>query len=94
MTEEERRRLKAIALSYESGEDAPKVVASGKGYVAETILQKAEEAKVPIHQDAKVAEALSDVEIGAYIPQELYEVVAEILVFVGDMDAIREKIKR
>ncbi|MBQ5561073.1 MAG: EscU/YscU/HrcU family type III secretion system export apparatus switch protein [Lachnospiraceae bacterium] len=93
MTEEERRKLEAIALAYNKGDEAPKVVATGKGYVAENIIQKALEADVPIHQDEKVANALTDVEIGSYIPQELYEVVAEILMFVGDMEKIREKIK-
>ncbi|MBQ3784072.1 MAG: EscU/YscU/HrcU family type III secretion system export apparatus switch protein [Lachnospiraceae bacterium] len=93
MTEEERRKLEAIALAYNKGDEAPKVVATGKGYVAENIIQKALEADVPIHQDEKVANALADVEIGSYIPQELYEVVAEILMFVGDMEKIREKIK-
>lgn len=93
MTEEERRKLEAIALAYNKGDEAPKVVATGKGYVAENIIQKALQADVPIHQDEKVANALADVEIGSYIPQELYEVVAEILMFVGDMEKIREKIK-
>lgn len=94
MTEEERRRLEAIALTYEAGEEAPKVVATGRGYVAEKILQKAQEESIPIHKDAKVADALSKVEIGEYIPKELYEVVAEILVFVGDMDRIKEKMPK
>ena len=93
MTEEARKRLEAIALSYKAGDEAPKVVATGKGYVAEKILQKAEEENVPIHKDEKVADALSDVEIGAYIPKELYEAVAEILVFVGDMDKIRGQMR-
>ena len=94
MTEEQRKRLEAIALSYQSGDEAPKVVANGRGYVAEKILETAQESNVPIHQDAKVADALSNVDIGAYIPKELYEVVAEILVFVGDMERIREKMKK
>ncbi len=94
MTEEQKKRLEAIALSYQSGDEAPKVVASGRGYVAEKILEKAQEANVPIHQDEKVADALSNIDIGAYIPKELYEVVAEILVFVGDMEKIREKMKK
>lgn len=91
MTEQQRKELEAIALAYKKGDQAPKVVATGRGYVAEKILQKAVDANVPIHQDEKVSHALSQVEIGSYIPAELYEVVAEILVFVGDMDRIREK---
>lgn len=90
MTEEERRRLEAIALSYQAGDEAPKVIATGKGYVAETILEKAKESNIPIHKDEKVADALSELELGEYIPKELYEIVAEIMVFVGSMDKIKE----
>lgn len=91
---EDEIQKKAVALSYEPGEEAPKVVASGRGYVAEKILQKAKEANIPVHQDEQVADVLSKVDIGEYIPQELYEVVAEILVFVGDMEKIRETMTR
>lgn len=94
MTEEERRRLEAIALSYEAGEEAPKVIATGKGYVAEKILEKARENNIPIHKDDKVADVLADLELGEYIPKELYEVVAEILVFVGNMDKIKGTIEK
>lgn len=94
MTEEERKRLEAIALSYQAGEEAPKVIATGKGYVAEKILEKAKETNVPIHKDEKVADALADLELGEYIPKELYEVVAEIMVFVGNMDKIKGAIDK
>lgn len=93
MTEEEKQYREAIALAYEKGDEAPKVVATGRGYMADKIVQSAQENNVPIHQDEKVANALSKVELGQYIPKELYEVVAEILVFVSDMDRVREKIK-
>ncbi len=83
----------AIALSYNPEENAPKVIASGKGLLAEKIIEKAKEADVPIHQDDKLADTLSRLEIGDMIPPELYEVVAEILVFVDAMDKIKSKIK-
>lgn len=82
----------AVALSYEPGEAAPKVLASGKGYLAEKIVEKAEEEEIPLHADDKLAKTLSGLDIGAYIPPELYEVVAEILVFVDDMDRIKGKV--
>ncbi len=91
--DEPRKILKqAIALEYDPNEDAPKVIASGKGLLAEKIIDKAKEAKVPVHKDSKLADTLSKLEIGEAIPQELYEVVAEILVFVDQMDRIKEKI--
>ena len=81
----------AIALEYDPTEDAPKVIASGRGLLAERIIERAKEAKVPIHQDSKLADTLSRLEIGEMIPPELYEVVAEILVFVDAMDKIKNK---
>ncbi len=81
----------AVALSYEAGEDAPKVIATGKGYLAEKIINRAREAQVPLHQDAKLADTLSRLELGEMIPPELYEIVAEILVFVDRMDRIKGK---
>ncbi|MCR5418580.1 MAG: EscU/YscU/HrcU family type III secretion system export apparatus switch protein [Lachnospiraceae bacterium] len=83
----------AVALTYDPDTDAPKVIATGKGATAERIIEKAKENKVPIHKDSKLADTLSKLEIGEMIPPELYEVVAEILVFVDQMDRIRAKVE-
>ena len=89
---EKKEKLKqAIALEYDPNEDAPKVVASGRGILAEKIINRAREAEIPIHQDDRLADTLSRLDIGEMIPPELYEVVAEILVFVDAMDKIRSK---
>ncbi|MBP1757038.1 MAG: FlhB protein [Firmicutes bacterium] len=82
----------AVALSYEPNEEAPKVIASGRGYLAEKIIAKAKESDIPLHQDEKLANTLSKLEIGEMIPPELYEVVAEILIFVDKMDRIKTKV--
>ena len=81
----------AVALAYNPEDDAPTVIASGKGALAERIIEKAQEAAVPVHRDDKLADTLSRLDIGDMIPPELYEVVAEILVFVDAMDKIRAK---
>jgi flagellar biosynthesis protein len=82
----------AVALGYDPNEDgAPKVIASGKGALAEKIIEQAKENKIPVHQDDKLADTLSRLEIGEMIPPELYEVVAEILVFVDAMDKIKAR---
>ena len=91
MAEEKNKVKQAIALSYDPNEDAPKVSASGKGILAEKIIEKAKESDVPVHRDDKLADTLSRLEIGDMIPPELYEVVAEILVFVDAMDKIKAK---
>ncbi len=91
---EKKEKVKqAIALEYDPSETAPKVIASGRGILAEKIIEKAKESDVPIHRDDKLADTLSRLEIGEMIPPELYEVVAEILVFVDSMDKLKSKIK-
>ena len=86
------RDKSAIALEYEQGDVAPKVIATGRGYLAEKIIDKAEEYDIPIHQDAKLASSLENLELGEYIPRELYQVVAEVLVYVDAMDRIKGKV--
>ena len=82
----------AVAIEYVPGEAAPKMLATGKGQVAEKIIEKAKESNVPLYKDNKLADTLSRLQIGDMIPPELYEVVAEILVFVDDMDRMKAKI--
>ncbi len=90
--EERRNRIKtAVALAYDPATVAPTVVASGKGAVAETIIEKAKESDVPVHEDSELANTLSSLDIGDAIPPELYEVVAEVLVFVDRMDKLKQK---
>lgn len=82
----------AIALSYEMDDQAPKIIATGRGYLADKILNAAKEEDIPIHKDNKLANTLSKLDIGDYIPPELYDVVAEILIFVDNMDKIKSKV--
>ena len=92
---DENKKIKtAVALGYDPNEDgAPRVIASGKGALADKIIEQAQENKIPVHEDDKLADTLSRLEIGEMIPPELYEVVAEILVFVDAMDKIKAKDK-
>ncbi|MCM1050026.1 MAG: EscU/YscU/HrcU family type III secretion system export apparatus switch protein [Clostridiales bacterium] len=90
--EKENKIKQAIALEYDPNDEAPRVIASGKGALAEKIIEKAKEADVPVHRDDKLADTLSRLDIGETIPPELYEVVAEILVFVDAMDKIKAKV--
>ena len=90
----EQKRKVSVALEYVPGEEAPNIIASGKGVLAEKIIERAKEADVPVYEDSKLANTLSKLEIGDMIPPELYSVVAEILVFVDDMDRLRSKVKK
>ncbi|MBI4532261.1 MAG: EscU/YscU/HrcU family type III secretion system export apparatus switch protein [Candidatus Latescibacteria bacterium] len=80
-------RKTAVALRYKPVEDvAPKVVAKGRGLIAERIITIAEEYGIPIHEDPSLVEVLVKLDMGMEIPPELYRVVAEILAFVYRMD--------
>ncbi len=93
MTQEKNQKVKqAVALEYDPADSAPKVIAMGRGALAEKIIEQAKQAEVPVHKDDKLADTLSKLQIGDMIPPELYEVVAEILVFVDGMDKIKAKI--
>jgi flagellar biosynthesis protein len=78
---------KAAALTYDKdGDAAPKVVASGRGGVADKIIETAAEADVPIVEDAALVSALLALELGDEIPAELYMAVARILSFLYELD--------
>ena len=87
---ERRKRIvkEAAALKYspEKG-GAPEIVALGRGEKADRIIKKAKENDVPLYEDANLAHTLNYLRIGAEIPRELYEVVAQILVFVSKLDS-------
>lgn len=90
MTESEDQQKQVVALQYAEGVDeAPRVVAAGKGLIAEKILALAVEHDVAIHRDPLLVQGLAALEVGEQIPAEFYPMVAEILVFVQRMN--REK---
>jgi len=86
------KKKKAVALEYNKNDLAPKIIAKGQGKVAERIIEVAENENIPVHEDEEVVSTLSQLDLGDYIPPELYEVVAEILTFTDDLDRIKAKI--
>ncbi|AZR72838.1 hypothetical protein BBF96_05195 [Anoxybacter fermentans] len=77
------KNKKAAALQYNPETDqAPRLIAYGEGEIAEKIIQIARENKIPFYQDHTLIELLSTIEIGSEIPEEAYQVVAEILAFI------------
>lgn len=80
-------RKKAVALKYDQAQNsAPKVTATGKGFIAENIIQKAKENCVPIIKDDSLVELLAELNINDTIPEELYEVVAEVFAYIYKID--------
>lgn len=83
---------KAAALRYDAQSDnAPYIVALGEGYVAERMIEAAHENNVEVVKDKKLAHILNELSVGDEIPEELYKVVAEILVFISDLDSKYKK---
>ena len=78
---------KAVAITYDQSRNrAPKVVARGRGHLADKIVAIARQHNVPLHEDDNLAEMLELLEPGTQIPPELYLAVAEILAFVYRMN--------
>ncbi len=85
------RPRRAAALSYDGGADqAPRVVASGSGVIAERILAEARAAGIPVRDDAALAEALAGLDLGAQVPEPLYRAVAEALAWAYRLE-LRER---
>jgi len=78
---------KAVALRYDKDKDnAPKLVAKGKDSIAEKIIEIANENRVPIYPDKDLVQVLEALDLDFQIPAELYRAVAEVLVFVHDLN--------
>ena len=74
---------RAVALKYNVEMDrAPRLVAQGRGEVAERILVLAREHGIPLHRDPDLVEALATLDLGDVIPENLYQAVAEVLAFI------------
>jgi flagellar biosynthesis protein len=81
MNQEPQRQ--AVALRYETKKDAaPRLVAKGRGYLAEKILELARLYDIPIRQDKKLLQILSRLDLEEEIPTEVYKAVAEIRAFI------------
>lgn len=85
--EEKKGPALAAALQYDAQiHSAPRVTASGKGAIAEKIIELAREQGIPIKNDPDLIQVLSKLKVGSEIPVELYRAVAEILAFVYSLN--------
>ena len=80
----------AVALAYKSGEAAPKVVAKGRGLVAEQIIAVAAEHGVHIHESKELVSLLMEVDLDHQIPPLLYRVIAELLAWLYHIEAAQK----
>jgi len=80
MKTEKPAQITTVALQYD-GENAPAVIAKGSGHIAEEILKIAAENNIPLHEDAELAQLLSQLELGDEIPRALYVTIAQVIAF-------------
>ena len=86
------KQKKAVALKYNKGKDsAPKVVAKGKGYIAEKIIEAARENNVPLYEDKNLSQVLEALDLDTEIPPELYRAVAEVLAFIYKLNTMAKQ---
>ena len=81
-------REKAVAIRYEEGAPAPWIVAKGKGRLAERMKQIARDEGIPLREEDLLTEALFELDLDAWIPEEFFAIMAEILAFAY---ALRDK---
>ncbi len=72
---------KAAALKYDGTNKAPVVVAAGSGYIAQKIVEVAQENDVPVYKDNSLATLLAQLQVGEEIPTELYQAIVDIYVY-------------
>jgi len=74
---------KAVALGYEKGQqDAPKVLASGSGSIAENIIKRAQEYDIPLFKNPELANSLINLNVNTEVPKELYQAVADVFLWL------------
>ena len=82
-----KKKFKAVALNYDKDKDtAPRVVAKGRGEVAQKIIETAKAFHVPLVEDENLVQVLEAFDLETQIPPELYRAVAEVLAFVYRMN--------
>ncbi|RUO60064.1 EscU/YscU/HrcU family type III secretion system export apparatus switch protein [Pseudidiomarina marina] len=89
MADDLSKTKKAVALRYQEFEPAPKIVAKGEGLIADKIIALASEHNVFVHDSPELVDLLSQIDLDEYIPQTLWLVVAELLIWAKSVDASR-----
>ena len=91
----DRSKLKAIAIKYDEDKGkAPQIIATGKGKIAESIINVASENNIPLYEDQTLANVLSKLELESEIPKELFGVFAELLAFIYHLEKMASKRSR
>ncbi|MCL2566230.1 MAG: EscU/YscU/HrcU family type III secretion system export apparatus switch protein [Defluviitaleaceae bacterium] len=84
-------KKRAVAIKYNPQDAAPKVVAKGKGHMADRIIDRAKDSNVKVYKDAELVKEFESINLDEHVPPELYEAVAKVLIFITDLDKRYEK---
>ena len=89
MDKPERPLQNAVALAYQSGDSAPKIVAKGRGLIAEEIIARAKQHGIFVHESKELVALLMQVDLDGNIPPALYRAVAELLAWLYHIEAAK-----
>jgi flagellar biosynthesis protein len=83
----------AAALAYRDGDSAPRVVAKGRGILADTIIEKARASGVYVHESRELLTLLMQIDLDSHIPPQLYIAVAELLAWLYHLEQLDQSAK-
>lgn len=81
MSQYKNKPKRAVALKYDDKSSAPVVIAAGSGYIADKVVEIAEESGVPIYKDDSLSVLLSQLDVGTEVPEELFSSIVDIYVY-------------
>ncbi len=94
MSDPEKPQQTAVAITYETGDAAPKIVAKGRGLIADEIIARASKHGVFVHESKELVALLMQVELDRHIPPALYRAVAELLAWLYHVESGKKNIDR
>ncbi len=94
MMDSEKHQQTAVAITYQTGDSAPKIVAKGRGLIAEEIIARASEHGVFVHESKDLVALLMQVELDRHIPPALYRAVAELLAWLYHVETAQKNANR
>ena len=88
MTEQKQNVQKAVVLKYPEGAEAPFVIAKGKGFLARAIIDEAKKNDIYMEENAPLVDFLSEVTVGSLVPEETWEILAQIFSVIMNEEAL------
>lgn len=94
MSQYKENNKRAVALKYDATKSkAPVVIASGSGFIADKVVEIAEESGIPVYRDDSLSVLLSQLDIGSEIPEELFSSIVDIYVYFLNFKLPKEEVK-